>query len=181
MENIHTAVAMYNAGDVLRDEFEKHSTGIEDHKARRRSLIIPMVIVYIFGIEIGLKAVIRGQRQKPDRIHDLLKLYDKLSLETQESINEKVSAIGITVTSVRSVMEEHRNDLQEWRYPEDSDGKFVVDLNILKATLGAIIETYNEKYGAVIEGMEQISKDQTRVPLAIQLKASEYGKNALGR
>ena len=49
MDRIKTAVSMFNAGAVLCEEFDKLNKGTEDIKARRRSLIIPIVIVYIFG------------------------------------------------------------------------------------------------------------------------------------
>lgn len=71
MDYIKTAVGMFNAGEVLREYFSHLDVGTEDEKARKRSTIIPMVVTYMFGIEVGLKALIQGQGQKPPRIRDL--------------------------------------------------------------------------------------------------------------
>ncbi|MCY4107728.1 MAG: hypothetical protein OXG11_01720 [Chloroflexi bacterium] len=171
---------MYNAGNVLRHEFHKHDVGTEDEKARRRSLIIPVVIAYIFGIEVALKALIEEQGHKPAWIHDLLELYEKLSPETKATINAKASAIGIKVRDVRNVIQEHRNSLQEWRYREGTDGPLVVHLDTIGAILRATIETYTDWYGTVSEGAGHKSRGKTGVPPDIQTKASEYAKNVLG-
>ena len=62
MGHIETAVGMFNAGEVLREYFRHDDVGTADEKARRRSSIIPMMVVYIFGIEVGIKAFIEKRR-----------------------------------------------------------------------------------------------------------------------
>ena len=177
MDRIKTAVSMFNAGAVLCEEFDKLNKGTEDIKARRRSLIIPIVIVYIFGIEMALKAMIKREGEDPGKIHDLLKLYKKLLPKTQKNINEKVSKIGINASDVQNVMEEYQNSLQEWRYMEDFDDSPLVDLRALQVTLCTIINIHTDRYGAEMKEEKQVSQNQTGVPPNIQGIMSEYQKN----
>ena len=60
MGYIETAVGMYNAGELLYGYF-KNTQERGDDKERGISVFIPMVIVYIFGIEMGIKALIQKQ------------------------------------------------------------------------------------------------------------------------
>ena len=54
--HIHTSVGMFYAGDLLQQELHKPGkSGAEE--ARRSSLVMPMVVVYAFGIEVALKAL----------------------------------------------------------------------------------------------------------------------------
>ena len=48
---------------------------------------------------------------------------------------------------VEGVMEVHQNSFQEWRYREDEKYLPVVT-GVLPGTLQAVIQTYQEKYGA---------------------------------
>ena len=65
MGHIETAVGMFNAGEVLLEHFCQYDVGTADEKARRRSSIIPMMVVYIFGVEVGIKALIEKQGLTP--------------------------------------------------------------------------------------------------------------------
>lgn len=177
MGHIETAVGMFNAGEVLREYFRHYDIGTEDEKARRRSVMMPMVVVYILGIEVGIKALIERQGQKPDRIHDLEKLYGQLLNRTQERIGEKVRAIGINLSSVENLLKEHRNSLQEWRYVRDFRGNLVIHLDAIAATLKAIVDIHTEEYGAEREQKAQESKEQAGIPPLIQDAASKYVEN----
>ena len=176
MDHINTAVSMCNAGDVLQKEFVRYDQGTEEEKARRRSLIIPMVVVYAFGIEVALKAIIKRQRETPDQIHDLLKLYEKIPVEAQENINERVSAIVPNVSDVQKLLKEHQESFVKWRYLEDLDGPHVVSLGALQATLRATIEECNCRYGTESK-KESVPQGQDGVPKAIQNKATQYAKD----
>ena len=57
MGHIETVVGMFNAGEVLREYSLNYRTGTADEKALRNSTVIPMVMAYIFGIEVGIKAL----------------------------------------------------------------------------------------------------------------------------
>ena len=65
MGHIQTAVGMFNAGEVLREYSLRYNIGTPDEKARRNSTVIPMVMAYIFGIEVGVKALIETPETRP--------------------------------------------------------------------------------------------------------------------
>ena len=65
MRHIHTAVGMFNAGEVLGEYSRYQDIQTKDEKERRTSTVIPMVDAYILGIEVGIKALIEKQGQKP--------------------------------------------------------------------------------------------------------------------
>ena len=78
VKRIHTAVGMMNAGGVLYREFSKRNEGSDRDKPIRSSLFIPIAVIFAFGVEIGLKAIIEAQGDRPQPHHDLLKLYRKV-------------------------------------------------------------------------------------------------------
>lgn len=171
MDSINTAVSMFNAGNVLRNEFERYQSGTEDEKARRRSLIIPLVVVYVFGIETALKAIIKAQGGKPWG-HDLLELYRELSDDNKGSVNRKILEKGVNASDAKSVLEYYRNSFQEWRYMEDMETPLLAAPGTLEAILYSIITLHTEKYGEMQQ--EQASRGETGVPQTIQNEALEY-------
>ena len=56
-KSLCTAVSMYHAKDVLTKETEMMDKGTEEEKDRRMSLIIPTVIIQVFGIEAALTRI----------------------------------------------------------------------------------------------------------------------------
>ena len=175
MDYIKTAVGMFNAGEVLREYFSHLDIGTEDEKARRRSTIIPMVVTYMFGIEVGLKALIEGQGQKPSHIHDLKILYCNVAETVRKSIEDKLVAYtGESRVELAGLLSHHRNSLQEWRYMGDFQGGKIVHPSMIGAALRAIIEVHTEVYGAETNVTEDTSTDTTDVPLSIQKATSEY-------
>ena len=184
-KNIRTAVAMYHAAAALSVEFEKAMRGTEEERVRILPFHLSIGILQVFGIETALKALIRRQGKNPPNIHNLRKLYDMLAPETQKSISEKSAAIDIRVKGtamsilVEGVMDEHQNSFQEWRYREDE--KFLpVVTGVLPGTLQAVIQTYQEKYGAEDSRREKNQGTQNPPP-GMQARAIEYYKNVLIR
>ena len=152
-KNIRTAEAMYHASIALSVEFEKAMRGTEEEKVRIFPFHLSTGILQVFGIETALKALIRRQGENPPNTHNLRELYDMLAPKTQKNISEKIAAIDIRVEGtamsirVEGVMEEHQNSFQQWRYREDGRDLPVVT-GVLAGTLQALIQTYQEKYGA---------------------------------
>lgn len=179
MGHIETAVGMFNAGEVLREYFIHYDVGTEDEKARRRSTVIPMVVVYIFGIEVALKALVERQRQTPSRTHDLKQLYGELTATIRTMIEDKLVANIGNGQIVAGLLSHHRNSLQEWRYMGDFQGARAVQLDLLVATLRAIIEVHTEVYGAERDKIERASTDGVGVPPSIQKAVIEYQKDVL--
>ena len=104
MGHIETAVGMFNAGEVLREYFRHYDVGTADEKARRRSSIIPMMVVYIFGIEVGIKALIEKQGLKPPRIHDLRELYGKLPASIRCKIEDRTRTFAVGSSTVENLL-----------------------------------------------------------------------------
>ena len=177
MGYIKTAVGMFNAGEVLREYFGHFDVGTEDEKARKRSTIIPMVVTYMFGIEVGLKALIEGQGQKPPHTHDLKNLYGNLAAIVRKRIADKLVAnTGESRIALEGLLSHHRNSLQEWRYMGDFQGAKVVHPSLTGATLRAIIEVHTGLYGVETDVTDGASTVTADVPLSIQNATSEYMK-----
>ena len=141
---ITTAVGMFNGTLLLLGEFNKHDEGEEYERATRRSLLLPLCVNCIFGVEMALKSLVMRQGDSPRDTHDLLHLYDRVSSETQEAISTLAASLG--VQNVHGMLRAHRNGLQEWRYRQDRDTS-VVDLGIVNV-LRAIIDIHSSMYGA---------------------------------
>ena len=136
-----------------------------------------MVVTYMFGIEVGLKALIQGQGQKPPRIHDLEKLYGKVASTVRKRIEDKlVTYTGELRVSLAGLLSHHRNSLQEWRYLGDFQGGKTIHPSLIGTTLRAIIEVHTEIYGVETDVTEDTSTDAADVPLSIQKAAAEYMK-----
>lgn len=177
MDYIKTAVGMFNAGELLREYFERKDVGTEDEKGRRISTFIPMVVTYIFGIEVGLKALIQGQGQKPPHIHDLKKLYNRVSSTVRKRIEDKLATYtGELRVNLAGLLTRHRNSLQEWRYLGDFQGSQIVHPSLIGATLRAIIEVHTEVYGVETDLTDDASTDTAEVPISIQMATAEYMK-----
>ena len=174
---------MYHAAAALNVEFEKAMNGTEEERERILSFHMSIGILQVFGIETALKALIRRQGENPPNSHNLRKLYDMLTPEIQKSISEKSAAIDIQVKGramsirVEGVMEEHQNSFQEWRYRE-AERYLPVVTGVLPGTLQALIQTYQEKYGAEDSREEENQGTQKPQP-RIQKRAIEYYKNVL--
>ena len=177
MGHIETAVGMFNAGEVLREYFRHYDVGTEDEKARRRSALIPMMVVYIFGIEVGIKALIERQGLKPPHIHDLRELYGKLPASIRCKIEDRMRTFAVGSSTVENLLSYHRNSFEEWRYIGDFHGAKVVQPDTIAATLRAIIEVHTTVYGAEASKTAMKTTGGVDVPPSIQDAASEYMKD----
>ena len=121
MGHIETAVGMYNGAEQLLAYFQAHDKGSEAERARRRSTLFPLVVTCIFGIEVGLKALIVEQGDEPAKTHDLPKLYEDIEVDTRHKIELRARAGGLNARSVGDLLQVHSNSLQEWRYSGEND------------------------------------------------------------
>ena len=177
MGHIETAVSMFNAGSVVHEYFRHHTIGTEEEKARRRSTIIPTVVLYIFGLEVGMKALIEKQGESPPKTHDLERLYGQLDVSVQSKITTKMLGSGANVSSLESLLGYHRNSLEEWRYMGDLKNSLIVDLDALAASLKAAIEVHSEEYGSESKARPSEGGQSCGVPTSIQKAASRYIKD----
>ena len=181
MEHIHTAVGMFNAAEVLHEYFRHYDIGTEDEKARRRSTLIPMVVLYIFGIEVGIKALIEKQGEKPAWIHDLRDLYDKLPKGIQAKIDNRVTESGVKLSTVVDLLTIHRKSFDQWRYVRDSNvGGLAVDPGALAATLRAIIDVHTAEYGTKTRREAPRLGKLEAVPPWVSDAAAQYMKGVGG-
>ena len=112
-------------------------------------------VLYALAIEVALKAIqVLERQQKPDRSHNLLKLFEGLSEEMQEMLesslpsrpeltglyqNFRISEGG----GMRRTLEFHQNSFVEWRYSYESPhGKYFQPAAIDEA-LKVIFNTYD--------------------------------------
>ena len=180
MDHIKTAVGMFNGGEVLLQYFELHDKGSVEERARRRSTLIPLVMVYIFGIEVGLKAIIQGLNLKAERTHDILNLYEKLPTQIRRKINRKVAAAVGKDLDVKGLMKTHRKSFQEWRYMGDYRKVLGVYPSALRGILQAIITTHQEYFAAKSKSDSQTANPpRGGAPQSVVDAASQYTQGIL--
>ena len=174
MRHIETAVSMYNAVEVLYPYFQQHCTGTSEERIRRRSIIIPIVVSCIFGIEVGIKALIEKQGEEAPHSHDLLDLYRRLQNPIRENIEKNAEIVASNQFAVEALLTAHRNSFEEWRYMGDFSKSLVVDLTATAVTLRAIIDVHSEVYGTGPTAGAQDQREGSTPPQSIQDAASEY-------
>ena len=173
-----TAIGMFNAGDVLYEYFQHHDIGTVDEKARKRSTLIPLVVLYFFGIEVGMKALIEKQEQKPHCTHDLQGLYKNLTDVIRTRIDERLASRSTSLPKAEKLLAHHRDSFKNWRYMGDSGGIQTVDPIAVAETLRAIIEVHTEAYGSGKQE-EPDPKGEGGVPSTIHSAARKYMKDVL--
>lgn len=158
--NIDTARSSYETSVVLGREIKERIGKTEEEQERATNeqrqqgvrLWVADTILSVFGIEVALKALIRREGKEPPNIHDLYRLYKMLAPRTRKRICEKAEKLeaispkeGGEVIRAEEVIKKHRKSFEEWRYGESGKNLDVV-FGVLRGTLKAVIETYEEKY-----------------------------------
>ncbi len=180
-KNIGTAIAMYQSSGALKKIFDKAINGTKEERVRIGGPFLAESILAAFGIENALKALIRREGKPPKNIHNLRKLYDMLAPETQQRIREKGEAIGIPGNGkvmgirVEGVIDEHQDSFEELRYRE-SEKDLPMIPGLLTDTLGAIIQTHQEKYGEDVKREEKQRTDQVS-PATMPERLKKYYEN----
>ena len=118
---------------------------------------IAALILMVLATEIALKALkCQKQKEPPKRTHDLLKLFEDLSEDTQTRLEEGLPSrldpvflrggvqdlcpVGV---GMRKVLEYHRRSFERWRYLHEVENANYY-LPALDEALTVIIETYNQ-------------------------------------
>ena len=180
MGHIETAVGMFNAGEVLRMYFGQYDITMGEERKRRQSTLIPMVVVYIFGIEVGIKALITKQGKTPPREHDLLVLYGELEDTIKKMIEKRLEGYGERFPTMEGLVTHHRNSFEEWRYTQDFNGSLAVDPSALAIALMSIIEVHTEAYGAGPRNMSD-SGSRRKAPPSVQKAIIDYMEGVTNR
>ena len=95
---------------------------------------------------IALKAWQVREREggTPDRLHDLVELFDRLSPAARQRLEERLPPRPDTFFGggMRQVLEFHRKTFEDWRYPYEHDA-LQTRPDQLGEAVEAIIETYD--------------------------------------
>lgn len=138
----------------------------------RAGHIIPIVTLYALGLETAIKAMLVKEGKQPSKTHDLLELYETLTVDTRKEIRTEARKHSIRA---QGLLMEHRNSLTEWRYREDA-GALPVDIAALDTVLRILINMYNFRYRK-----KQIAHvgtaSPTRPPQRMLDRAQEYHDN----
>lgn len=132
---------------------------IADEDISAFGCIVSSYVLRAFATEIALKAVFSMETgEKPHPKHDLSVLFDKLSHSAQTSLDMRFQRIRKTkdsyqgeTDSLLSVLSDHKNDFEKFRYPyESADGEQVRQL-----VLRSVIEAVKEEFDAGTTGSRQ--------------------------
>ena len=115
----------------------------------------PMLLA--LAMELALKAwfVWDNDRHDPIRTHNLAKLYDALSLSSQEKLNSEFlksvapthPRAGWMEYEIRDILDHHANAFVEWRYlHEDRKDGMSFDFTTFSATLELILDEFGKLY-----------------------------------
>ena len=127
---------------------------------------VAVPVLLAFAIELALKALLyRGGHTKLEKTHDLGCLYEKLSKELRDRIEEKtpipyprelVNVLGLDSSPhsmpASKLLEYHKDAFVEWRYlyEKQKGGKHggrSFHRGALDRVLNSIISVYDENYG----------------------------------
>ena len=154
LPHIHMAVGMLMAGDALHHRVQDPWT-VPDMKT---GLIVPQSLIYVFGIEVGIKAILQGLGISFKKTHDLPKLWDDyLPEHMQDAVNKRVADLcaaypNLNKPSVRGLLQWHRDSFVNWRYglpttyADDTDTErevvFWAEPGSLAVVLRSLVDTY---------------------------------------
>ncbi len=111
------------------------------------STAIPVLLS--LAAEIGLKAwQCRERNDRPDRTHDLLKLFDALEENTRRQLQDRMPEIPSPVEGlppyypgIRDALSQNRNVFVEWGNAHEYHSLFA-ETGVLTTALKAIVEAY---------------------------------------
>ena len=154
-------------------ELDKNISGFDEaDNFLFRGKLLSVPILLSLATEIALKAwVYQEQKKAPARIHDLLKLFDRLEPGTRELLEarmRKVSPHSIwaeqpgmqnlhphlqemlaaKMEPLRDVLDSHKNMYTDLRYVYEKQGPLAIHTGELDLALTVIIDAYDDKWGA---------------------------------
>ncbi len=104
-------------------------------------------IVLAFATELALKALSAKETGHHEHDHNLLRLFDELSTETQHKLEIEYQKQQRTSSStagetLRQLLECHKDDFVKWRYLDDCPEDLITDANNLQFAICAMLEIY---------------------------------------
>ena len=101
------------------------------------SSLMSSIVLYALGIEVGLKSLIMLENNEYGNVHDLKKLFNKLSEDSRKKIVEELSD-EIFKVDFDSYLEDNKKDFEDWRYYYEKTTS--ANSDFLKAFSEAIIK-----------------------------------------
>ena len=120
-------------------------TGIGDSR-KIGGYLFSTIILRALAAECALKALAAkstGKYRRDKLGHDLSKLYDDLTPEVRELIDSIAETLGIA--SPKTILEKHRGDFVDWRYPSDDGRVLSANFADLQRALEVLMVTLNHK------------------------------------
>ena len=186
--HIHMAMCMWVAAQELHKELRRRLLEPELSQNRMLGIPIPLCWLCVFGIEVGIKALLQDtEGLKVVHRHELDCLWEQLPASIQETVEKHVVGICGThdreVPNVEGLLRWHRESFVKWRYGlpveyKDDEGtvrktEFLADFGPLAIVLQAIIRIHRQLCGdGEVEQEPQGSEPQTGLPPQGLLKAT---------
>ena len=114
---------------------------------------ISSIVLRAFAVELALKALYAKETGlKPRWWHNLSCLFSVLESSTQSSLDKRFKRIRRTknsyageTDSLSTVLDEHKNDFENWRYPHDQKGQLHTKPLVLNSVIEAVWEEYQHR------------------------------------
>ena len=179
VRHINNAVGMFNAGENLRAYQTDGGSLTKDEGERRNSTIIPMVVIFFFGIEVAFKALIEDSGQARTRGHDLLSLYKKLRPDVRQCIETRAQLYGLSPDVVNKLIQYHRRGFEEWRYIQEQGAPMAIEPDKISNLLRSIIETHSKLYGTSVSPVVPAKDNSGSPPQSVQDAVEDYSRDVL--
>ena len=97
------------------------------------------------AIELALKSFIAKENSFPPKIHNLSKLFAKISSSSRNKIERKYAELtdNVDINSFSKLLGDHSNDFEDWRYLDNAEILKREEIK-LQYSLSAILEVYNQ-------------------------------------
>ena len=114
---------------------------------------ISSIVLRAFAVELALKALYAKETGlEPRWWHKLSSLFSVLETSTQNSLDVRFQRIRRTkdsyageTNSLSAVLDEHKNDFEQWRYPHDQKGQLHTKPLVLNSVIEAVLEEYKHR------------------------------------
>lgn len=125
------------------DSFYGASLSIIKNRKNFKKSSITFVVNAIFAIELYLKAILTYDNINYKNIHNLEKLYNKLSISRRDSLKKKYCYI-------EDFVKEHKNAFTDWRYYFEYEMLGIANDEIL-STLDALRKECDKIKGGMLD------------------------------
>lgn len=149
-EFLTKAVCFQTTADELQAKLSQATLALQQGRTGNSrkvgGYLFSTMILRALATECALKALAAkstGKYRRDKLGHDLSTLYDDLTPEVKELVASITEALG--VASPVTILEKHRGDFVEWRYPP-ADGRVLsANFTDLQRALEVLIESLNDK------------------------------------